>query len=286
MEMSNKRGKIPAGFLNSAGDNRSFEPDASESVQRPEAAGDGKNNVDVRVLSELKTLRSWLLSSVRPESYNSKSSLPEVGSREILRSVEDEIGRLRNNLNSLLPDGSHTEDPVRPLKSGVRVYQIINSIMDGLKYLTLHHPLRIIISDGLPEVYADPDLIGKVLLTIVRYSVRLSKEGSPVIIETESGSDHVVIHVTDNGVGFPSRLWNHIFEPCCGMDYLVMGVGLGKDNSLALCGRIVEAHGSKIRVESKVGQGSRFSFKLPLNRQEQDSQAGQMKVSKGGREDG
>ena len=73
----------------------------------------------------------------------------------------------------------------------------------------------------------------------------------------------VEISVTDNGIGIPPEHLSRIFERFYRVDKSRSreegGTGLG----LSIVKHIVEAHGGKVRVESKPGQGSRFSFFLP-----------------------
>jgi signal transduction histidine kinase len=77
----------------------------------------------------------------------------------------------------------------------------------------------------------------------------------------------VVIEVLDNGNGIPSEEQKNIFLKFYQIDqYLtgqIEGVGLG----LSLVRQLIELHGGKIWVESKVGEGSKFSITLPISQQ-------------------
>jgi two-component system sensor histidine kinase VicK len=76
--------------------------------------------------------------------------------------------------------------------------------------------------------------------------------------------DRLIISVQDDGIGMPSEAMSHLFERFYQVDgsgtRRVGGTGLG----LYICKQIVVAHGGDMWVESKVGQGSTFSFALPL----------------------
>jgi len=69
-----------------------------------------------------------------------------------------------------------------------------------------------------------------------------------------------VIGVEDNGIGIEQQYWDYVFVPfkrLHGRD--IPGTGIG----LAVCRRVIEAHGGRIWVDSTLGEGSTFSFTLP-----------------------
>ena len=65
-------------------------------------------------------------------------------------------------------------------------------------------------------------------------------------------------HFTDSGIGIPEKILPKLFAP------LVTTKAKGMGMSLAICKRIVEAHGGKIAVESSVGKGTTFTINLPI----------------------
>ena len=83
------------------------------------------------------------------------------------------------------------------------------------------------------------------------------------MIQVAAEDGLVNVAVIDTGIGIPKERLSEIFEPFHQLDGSTTrrypGTGLG----LAMARRIVEAHGSKIRVVSEVGKGSRFEFSLP-----------------------
>jgi signal transduction histidine kinase len=114
----------------------------------------------------------------------------------------------------------------------------------------------------LPPVYADEEKLIWVLLQLVDNAVKFTPPGGRVSVRAGLDGRRVIFAVTDTGIGIPANRLKELFEPFQQLDGSATrqygGTGLG----LALVRRIVEAHNSEIKVESKEGQGSTFSFML------------------------
>lgn len=119
------------------------------------------------------------------------------------------------------------------------------------------------LQSNLPPVWADEDKIGWVLQQLLDNAVKFTPEKGRVLVEAKGNQGPVNISVTDTGIGMPKERIPEIFEPFHQLDSSATrhfgGTGLG----LAMVRRIIEAHGSKIKVDSVVGKGSRFEFNLP-----------------------
>ncbi len=114
---------------------------------------------------------------------------------------------------------------------------------------------------GNIQVYGDKAKIRHVMNNLINNAIKYTETGSiSVILEDEGKS--VLISVKDSGIGIPSEDLDRIFERFYRVDKdrsrEVGGTGLG----LAIVKHIVEAHGSKVAVESQPGTGSCFSFRL------------------------
>ena len=112
----------------------------------------------------------------------------------------------------------------------------------------------------LPEVEADPRQLRRVLQNLISNALRF-RRGDMVAIEVLSLRDarEWVVSVRDDGIGVPPEHTRRIFGMFARLDASTEGIGVG----LAVCRRIVEAHGGRIWVEPVDGGGSVFRFTLP-----------------------
>jgi signal transduction histidine kinase len=115
--------------------------------------------------------------------------------------------------------------------------------------------------------YCDPDNMQQVLLNLIGNAIKFSPQGSDILVSVkrdESGkSPNLVFSIRDHGQGIPEEeqaLVFHKYYRASGTRDEVDGVGLG----LSISKHIVETHGGEIGVRSKPGEGSTFSFTLPV----------------------
>lgn len=112
------------------------------------------------------------------------------------------------------------------------------------------------------KAFGDKDRLRQAMDSLVENAVKYSQEGAHITLKAEDRPSSVRIAVIDDGPGIPAEHIPRIFERFYRVDKdrsrEVGGTGLG----LAIAKHIVEAHGSQIRVESRVGKGSTFLFEL------------------------
>ena len=121
--------------------------------------------------------------------------------------------------------------------------------------------LRLSTEQGLPMVSVDRERIRQALSNLIGNSVKFSPAGTAITLRAERADDHVIVSVSDQGPGMTDEQLSHAFDRFWQSRRTDReGAGLG----LAITRGIVEAHGGKIWVESKVGDGSTFHFTLPL----------------------
>jgi len=123
--------------------------------------------------------------------------------------------------------------------------------------------LELDIQDDLPSLVFDPTRIRQVILNLVNNAIRYAP-GGRIDVSARSAGAEVVVRVHDTGKGIPPERLKVIFQEYEQVDAAAdahrQGFGLG----LAICRHFVEMHGGHIWVESAVGEGSAFSFTLPL----------------------
>jgi two-component system phosphate regulon sensor histidine kinase PhoR len=128
--------------------------------------------------------------------------------------------------------------------------------------------LRVDVPDGLPRIRGDEARLGQVFVNLVHNAVKFSPNGGEVLISLRAADQEreLIASVQDHGIGIPRAAQPRIFERFYKVDRARVrgetpgGTGLG----LAIARHIVEQHGGRIWLESTEGDGSRFSFALPL----------------------
>jgi len=120
----------------------------------------------------------------------------------------------------------------------------------------------VITHDPLPTIRADIVQMSRLFQNLIGNAIKFHGKGAPEIhISAEKKEDGYIFSVRDNGIGIDPRDTERIFAVFQRLhtrgEYPGTGIGL------AICKRIVERHGGKIRVESKKGKGSTFYFTIP-----------------------
>ncbi|MFB9279541.1 ATP-binding protein [Cohnella cellulosilytica] len=118
------------------------------------------------------------------------------------------------------------------------------------------------IPETLPPVLADEKRLVQILYNLLHNAIKYTEEGT-ISVTAELRNGRAVIHVADTGVGMDEQTQARIFLPYEQGAYGIndgRGIGLG----LSICKQLVELHGGTLRVRSAPGQGSVFSFDLPL----------------------
>jgi signal transduction histidine kinase len=148
----------------------------------------------------------------------------------------------------------------------VNLADLINSVMATASALVRDKEveLRQEIPADLPTVQADATRIRQVLLRLLTNAAKFTQQGI-ITVRTQMADEQVLVSVSDTGWGIPPDDFDRIFQrfeqgsPEHGRR--PNGAGLG----LALSREFVEMHGGSIWVESEVGQGSTFTFSLPIS---------------------
>lgn len=145
------------------------------------------------------------------------------------------------------------------------VNEIIESAIDGCQLLLNenNYSLEKNITDNLPKISADKIALSHAIQNLIVNAVKYGNGKKWLKISTQNGNGVVKIAVQDEGIGISKQDLKHIFEPFFRakkvIDEQIHGNGLG----LSLVKQTVEAHGGKIKVESEIGKGSRFTIELP-----------------------
>jgi PAS domain S-box-containing protein len=116
------------------------------------------------------------------------------------------------------------------------------------------------ISPSLPMITCDKDRIIQVLSNLIDNAIKFTREGGSILVKAELQGDLVRFEVKDSGTGIAEDNLLNVFDRYWqAKQFAFRGTGLG----LSIAKGLVEAHGGRIWVESRVGMGSSFYFTLP-----------------------
>jgi signal transduction histidine kinase len=116
------------------------------------------------------------------------------------------------------------------------------------------------VSPGLPMVSLDPSRILQVLVNLLSNALKFTKASGAIVVRVQSTTTELRFSVTDTGIGIPGDKLEAVFERFLQVDDDRRGVGLG----LYISKCIVQGHNGRIWAESTLGNGSCFSFTLPI----------------------
>ncbi|MBL0389048.1 response regulator [Tumebacillus sp. ITR2] len=180
-----------------------------------------------------------------------------------LTTIHKEAKRLTQLINDFLD--------IQRMESGRQSYEmadvdllpLVQEVVETFAVGTTKHDLQI--ETHVPSTLArgDSDKLKQVLMNLIGNAVKYSPEGGTVTIGFRATPKHLVVDITDQGLGIPKDALSKLFSKFYRIDNSdrrkIGGTGLG----LAICKEIVKAHDGEITVQSELGVGSTFSIHLP-----------------------
>jgi two-component system, OmpR family, sensor histidine kinase KdpD len=225
---------------------------------------------------ESERLRSALLDSVTHEfrspltaikasvtTLRSGTRLSAEDQQELLAVIDEESDRLNRVVGEAV---EMAQLDAKEVKLDLRPQQIRDAIDAAIaesKHALGNHPVEVRLPERVPPALMDAGWIKKVLQHLLENAAKYSPAESPIYVSSEVRNDRLITSVADRGAGIDDLERSMIFDKFYrgqSQRYRVQGTGMG----LAIVKAIVEAHGGRIEVTSQLGQGSVFSFGLPV----------------------
>jgi two-component system sensor histidine kinase KdpD len=207
------------------------------------------------------------LTSIKASVTNllSNPSLTDRQRQEMLTIINEEADRL-NRLVGEAGEMARLDAGEVELRIEIRpIDDVINAALTQCKASLGGREVRVQIPPTLPRVRVDLGRAREALVHLIENANQYSPAGQPITITAEATHDFIVTSVADRGAGIDDLEQSLIFEKFYrGKDqrYLVQGTGMG----LPIAKAIVEAHGGSMSLTSQRGQGSVFSFTVPIDR--------------------
>lgn len=251
------------------------EESLKKAAEELERLDDLKSNFISIAAHELRTPITSIKSAVDIVLRRKAGEISETQGKFLLM-AERNIIRLANLVDDLVTISMIESGKVELYLTKIDLRQLIEKVLHTLqpladkKYLSLNFNA----SDDLPSMHVDADKTEQVLINLVSNAIKFTPEKGVVTIGAhrtgnvpgmpDGVTGYVEISVADTGIGIPEESKEYLFEKFYQVEHSLLkkeeGTGLG----LAISKGIVEAHQGKIRFESNKGEGSTFTFTLPI----------------------
>ena len=229
---------------------------------------------DVTVQMESERLRNSLLAAISHDLRTPLAALvgmseslammklsPTSPELETAHRIKEAALRMNSMVGNMLDMARLQSGSVQLNRQWQPLEEVVGTSLKTMASVLENRHVTVALADDLPMVDIDAVLFERVLCNLIENAGKYTPPGTPVEIRAMPSGDQVLIRVDDVGPGLPKGKESAIFDMFerGKKESATPGVGLG----LAICRAIVEAHGGKIRGETKPQGGARFTIELP-----------------------
>jgi signal transduction histidine kinase len=202
--------------------------------------------------------------------------------RDVLERVQKSGRHLLGLINDVLDLSKIEAGQLTLSLSDYSFQDAVQSVVSSVESLAKEKGLRLAVNvaSKLPVGRGDERRIVQVLLNLVGNAIKFTEAGE-VGIHVKKSGDSFLVAVSDTGPGIPESQYQKIFEEFQQVDSSSTRTKGGTGLGLAIARRIIEMHGGSIWVESTVGKGSTFTFKLPVRIETQVATASGIDLKEG-----
>ena len=179
---------------------------------------------------------------------------------ERLLSVKEEAERLSSLVSDMQKLNKYDESSIKLKKDNVNISDIICFVIFQFSNLAKSKNIKIEYEKKNINLYCDKDKITQALVNILSNAIRYSNEGSTIFIEERLKDNKVIISIEDQGIGISEEDLKYVFERFYRADKSRTRATGGTGIGLTIVKSIVSSHGGEVKLESKLGEGSKFTI--------------------------
>ncbi|RJP48851.1 MAG: PAS domain S-box protein [Anaerolineaceae bacterium] len=245
----------------------------------------------VMEMREADQMKSQFLANMSHELRTPLNSI--IGfSRVILKGIDGPVTELmQQDLTAIYNSGQHLLGLINDILDSakieagkmelafdeVNIADLTANVLSTMSGLIKDKPVQMKrnVEENLPTVRADAIRVRQVMINLLSNAAKFTEEGDITVNvglqKGDGGKSEVIVSVSDTGPGILEEDQEKLFQPFSQVDASPTrktgGTGLG----LSICRQLINMHGGRIWVESKVGHGTTFHFTLPLYRKESET---------------
>lgn len=185
----------------------------------------------------------------------------------------------KSNLQLLITIGNHMsfmlddlldiiqlkEKTLHLQKRRIHIHSVVTGVSEMFRFMIRGKPveLLIVLPLDLPPVMADENRLIQIFSNLIHNAIKFTDKGT-VTIDAIVRGEKLFISVEDTGIGIDDSMLDKIFDPYEQADSSMTSMGSGLGLGLSICQEFITLHGGTISVSSVVGQGTTFTFSLPI----------------------
>ncbi|MDP4144721.1 MAG: ATP-binding protein [Bacillota bacterium] len=218
---------------------------------------------------ELKTPLSGIIGLSEGLVNNFSTTKLNEEERYNLFLINSSAKRLSNLVNDMMVFSRLKNDEINLQRKPVNISKIAEAVIKFSNPSINNKSLSIenFIDRNVPYIFADEDRIQQIFYNLLSNAVKFTKNGC-ITLSYSVKESNLEIYIEDTGIGIPEDRLNKVFdlyEQVPGVSEKYGGTGLG----LYITKKLIHLHGGKIEVDSVLGKGSKFTFTLPICKDEE-----------------
>ncbi len=251
-------------------DNTPIKSCNSDNYDNFETTFNKNDELFVNMSHELKTPLNVIFSGAQLMELCLTDDSDEIDKEKILSiitSVKHNCYRLTKIINNLMDISKINTDNLKLNISNKDIVKTIEDIVHATSSFIADKELSIIFSSNADKkiIAFDEEKIERVILNLISNAVKFSNPGGSIHIKLIDKGGTVEISVEDNGIGIDEKYLDNIFDRFNQVDKSLSRIAEGSGIGLYIAKAIVELHGGKITINSKLNQGSIFKFEIPAH---------------------
>ena len=229
-----------------------------------EAANAAKSQFLAQMSHDLRTPLNGILGTCEALT---ESVYGELTSEQLkaLKAIERSGQHQLSLVNDLLDLSKIEEGAFEPVRESVSLVSVCRDVVQMLRERAKNAEvkLRLTMDMETDHIISDARRIQQILINLVGNALKFTPAGGAVSLKLDTEGEHVVLSVTDNGIGIAPEDQATLFKAFTQLDSPQQRKHVGSGLGLAITSKLVTLLGGRIDVESAVGQGSTFSVYLP-----------------------